>query len=137
MALNISDLPNEILQQIVFCLPARSLSSFQRACHRFDALVDPLIWRRLCRDTYRYWQPQHRIEQRFQAAADQTNWKLLFRERQLVDRHVNTMLNSILGSQIGRIEKFQEIVDHGYDAKDCLLQHCKVGEEAEDALARR
>jgi F-box protein 21 len=134
---SIVDLPNELLQQIILCLPARNLPNFQRTCRRFRDLVSPLIWRQLCRGTYRYWRPEHRIQDRLQGDIDATDWKALFVERQIVDQRTSRTIDSILASQMGRIDKFREILNHGYDAKDCLLEHCKTDAHAEDVLARR
>lgn len=53
-----------------------------------------------------------------------------------VDHSVTRILNSILGSQTGRIEKFRRVIDLGYDAKDTLLRHSVI-ESGEDHLARR
>jgi F-box protein 21 len=46
-------------------------------------------------------------------------------------------LNCILANQTGRIEKFHNIVSFGYDVKDTLLRHARVGSDEEDHLARR
>ena len=57
--------------------------------------------------------------------------------RHVVDRTTSHELDSILTSQVGRIEKSETIVGLGYDAKDALLRHLNVGKDAEDILARR
>lgn len=48
------------------------------------------------------------------------------------------LLNEVLMQQSGRIKRFEAIAAFGYDAKDVLVKHCRVGDEMrEDALARR
>lgn len=48
------------------------------------------------------------------------------------------LLNEVLMQQSGRIKRFEAIAAFGYDAKDVLVKHCRVGDEIrEDALARR
>lgn len=47
------------------------------------------------------------------------------------------LLGEILAQQSGRIRRFESIAAFGYDAKDVLVRHCRVGDEREDALARR
>lgn len=61
----------------------------------------------------------------------------MFIDRHLAYRETSRLLDSLLSTQVGRIHKFQRIVEIGYDAKDCLLQHLAVDENAEDVLARR
>lgn len=57
--------------------------------------------------------------------------------REEVECRTTRILDSILESQVGRIEKFQEISEFGYDAKDTLLEHCQTDDNAEDVLARK
>ena len=133
----IEDLPNEILKQIVYHLPPRSLPSFQLINNRFNRLVDNLTWRQLCRTEYKYWKQEHRIDARFASNVDGTDWKALYVRRHRIDIFTTNTLDSILSSQMGRIEKIQQIIGQGYDAKDCLLRHCRVPRDTEDVLARR
>ena len=65
------------------------------------------------------------------------DWKKLYSYRQKVDFATTRILNSIIEVQIGRIKKFEEISEFGYDAKDALLRHCHTSDAAEDMLARR
>ncbi len=132
-----TDLPTEVIQEIVHNIPTSSIPAFQQVCRRFYQVFDPLIWRQLCKLRFRYWRSDHNIKKRFIGNIDETDWKELFVQRQLVDSVTTRTLDSILSSQTGRIEKFQRILEHGYDAKDCLLRHLEVSEEAEDVLARR
>lgn len=65
------------------------------------------------------------------------NWKELYITRFLMDRATTQVLDSILASQTGRIEKFRTVVSFGYDAKDTLLRHSLADSATEDHLARR
>ncbi|KKK12880.1 hypothetical protein AOCH_007190 [Aspergillus ochraceoroseus] len=65
------------------------------------------------------------------------DWKALYISRHLVDCATSQLLDSILTSQAGRIEKFQSVINLGYDAKDTLLRHISIDSAAEDYLARR
>lgn len=53
------------------------------------------------------------------------------------ERSVAKILNDLIHSGTGRIEKFEMIAREGYDAKDCLKMHLECSEDAEDVLARR
>ncbi|KAJ5520632.1 hypothetical protein N7463_001085 [Penicillium fimorum] len=68
--------------------------------------------------------------------VNSTDWKALFVSKYQVDRSVTRILDSILGSQTGRIEKFRRVINMGYDAKDTLLRYSLI-ESGEDCLARR
>ncbi|KZF26066.1 hemimethylated DNA binding domain-containing protein [Xylona heveae TC161] len=131
-------LPDEVIQSIFWFVPAESLASIQSVCKRFRYLaIEPILWRHLCLTRFRYWDPTHLIKQKSACPVAQVDWRQLFVERALLDRKATKLLDSILASQKGRIDKFQAIVNLGYGAKDTLLQHLHVSESAEDVLARR
>ncbi|MCJ1378071.1 hypothetical protein MMC17_001167 [Xylographa soralifera] len=134
---SISDLPGEIIQQILlYCSPV-TLATFQRVSHKYNALVEPFLWRYQCQTQYRYWDPKHHIKEKFHGDINAADWRNIFAERQRIDRITSSALEGILESQMGRIDKFQRIVECGYDAKDCLLQHLAGEDDGEDVLARR
>ena len=68
---------------------------------------------------------------------DQIQWKRVFAERYRINQDVSHTLDSILSTQVGRIEKTGSIVQHGYDAKDVLLENLHVGKDAPDVLSRK
>lgn len=65
------------------------------------------------------------------------DWKGIYLERHTIDRSATHQIDSVLSSQTGRIAKSANIVGLGYDAKDTLIRHLRVGDDAEDVLARR
>ena len=135
---SLSDLPDEVVQAILFYVPRESLPSVLAVSKRFNRLSnEPLLWRYHCHTQFKYWDPNHKIRQKFRERVGLVDWKQLYIYRCTVDRKATRLLNSILESQTGRIGKIQQIVDLGYDAKDTLLRHCHVGSETEDVLARR
>lgn len=77
------------------------------------------------------------MHEKFSGAVARVDWKKIFSERHSVDHATTRQIDSILSSQRSRIEKTESIVAHGYDAKDTLLRHLNIGDEAEDVLARR
>ena len=58
-------------------------------------------------------------------------------DRYMTDRKASACLDDIIESQSGRIEKAEKILAFGYDAKDTLLRHLHVSDDADDVLARR
>ena len=135
----LDDLPDEVLQHIIYYLPPQYvLSQTQRTSKRFHRLAcEPLLWRYHCRIHFRYWDSKHRIHQKFPGKVSDVDWKALYRHRKQVDSDTTELLDSIISGQVGRINKFKMIADFGYDAKDTLLRHCRTSDDAEDVLARR
>ena len=86
---------------------------------------------------FHYWSPEHAIDEKFNGPVAKVDWKKIFTQRRQIDRSISREIDSILGSQVGRIEKTSRIVEYGYDAKDTLLRHMSVADDADDVLARR
>lgn len=132
-------LPDEVLQQILYYVPARDiLLNIRRISKRLGRLSsEPLLWRYRCRMDFQYWDPKHRIKQKFRGNVGDVDWNVLYLHRLQVASRTSKILDSILDGQVGRIEKFQDIAEFGYDAKDTLLKHCQADHGADDVLARR
>ncbi|KAI9822357.1 MAG: hypothetical protein M1827_000076 [Pycnora praestabilis] len=134
---SLSGLPNEVIQNILYHLPPHSSSTLQRVSNRFlDITNEPLLWRYYCRTEFKYWNAHHNIREKLAGNVSVVDWKELYIHRANVEHATTSTLNSILAGQTGRIDKFQKIVDLGYDAKDALLRHYHVGDDTEDVLAR-
>jgi F-box protein 21 len=133
-----NDLPDEILQQILFYISPKDTLRIQNTSKRFTRLAnEPLLWRHHCRTTFKYWDSKHRIRQKFAGNVGDVDWKKIYLYRRDVDFQTTQALDGILAGQIERIEKFEGISQFGYDAKDTLLRHCATGDEVVDVLARR
>ena len=137
MATSLLDLPNEVLFQIILCLPPQSIPTVQQVCKRFNNLSQPLLWRHYCQHYFTFWSPERHIEEKFNGNVNQTDWRSLFLQRHNLHRSVLKQFNSLLASQIGRIAKAEKILSHGYDIKDTLLPSLRASDEEEDVLARR
>ena len=77
------------------------------------------------------------MEENFKGDVQKLDWKKVFEERYNIDRLVDRKIDSILSSQVGRMEKFQQVLSYGYAAKDALLRHLNTDGSAEDVLSRR
>ena len=137
MVATLSELPVEVLHHIVSNVSPPSLPTVQTISRRFYSLPQPLLWRDHCSTHFKYWSPEHALKQKLAGIVDETDWKKLFSHRYSIDRSIRRDVDGILASQRNRIEKAERIMSHGYDAKDSLLQHLSVGDDAEDVLARR
>ncbi len=137
MTLTLDKLPNEIIFQILLCIPPTSVPALQQVSKQFNDLSQPLLWRYHCSTLFRYWKAEHAIDEKLNGPVAKVDWKKVFAERRQIDRSISREIDSILGSQVGRIEKTSRIVEYGYDAKDTVLRHLSVADDAEDVLARR
>lgn len=137
MTVTLNDLPIEVLHQIISYTPPCSLPIVQRVSRKFNGLPQPLLWRDHCHTHFSYWSPEHDLEPKPVGNIGEMDWKKLFTDRYSVDRSITCDVNGILASQRNRIGKAERIMGHGYDAKDTLLQHLSVDDDAEDVLARR
>ncbi|KAK4694902.1 F-box protein 21, partial [Lecanoromycetidae sp. Uapishka_2] len=137
MAITLSELPNEVIYQILLSIPPTSVPTLQKVSRQFNDLAQPILWRHHCQTLYRYWSPEHRMRENFNGPVAKIDWKNIFAERHGVDRITSTAIDSILASQVSRIEKTERIIGHNYDAKDTLLRQLNVEDDAEDVLARR
>lgn len=137
MVLSLNHLPEEILHSILCYSNPRSSASLEQTSCRFKNVTnEPVLWRHYCQTYYKSWDSKHNMPQNIISPVSTINWRALFILRYRIDRSVTRLLDSILASQTGRIEKFRAVIGFGYDAKDTLLRHSEV-ESGEDHLARR
>ena len=134
---SLDGLPNEVIQQILYHVPSRQITALLQTSRKFNQLAHPLLWQHYCKIQFKYWESDHCIKEKFRNDIHKVDWKRIFIDRQLINRSTDDALESILSTQSGRIEKFEQVAKYGYDAKDTLLHHMNVGDEAEDVLARR
>ena len=137
MAVVLSELPVEVLNQIISYLPPSTVPTLQIVSRRFYNLPQPLLWRDHCLSQFKHWNAEKDLEFKLSKGVVVTDWKKIFADRYTVDRSIARDVGGILASQRNRIEKAERIMGHGYDAKDMLLRSLNVGDEAEDVLARR
>ena len=137
MAITLSELPVEVLEQIISYIPPSSVPTVQTVSRKFNNLPQPLLWRDHCFTHFKYWTIEHDLQQKLAGAVNKTNWKNLFSDRYSIDRSLSREVDGILATQRNRIEKAEKIMAHGYNAKDTLLRHRNVDDDAEDVLARR
>ncbi|KAL1958475.1 hypothetical protein VTO42DRAFT_4339 [Malbranchea cinnamomea] len=133
------DLPDEILHTILCYASASSATALEQTSSRFRNVANAhLLWRHYCQADFTFWDARHHIGHKLAAPPAAVRWKDVYKTRRLIDRATTRLLDSILASQTGRIEKVHQIIGFGYDAKDTLLRHARAREEeTEDYLARR
>ncbi|KAL2808537.1 Hemimethylated DNA-binding protein YccV like-domain-containing protein [Aspergillus granulosus] len=138
MVLSLNDLPEEILHSILlFCDPSDT-SALERTARRFrGAANERLLWKIYCQTHFKFWARKHDMPTKLSSPISAVDWKALYISRHLVDVATSRLLDSILISQTGRIEKFRSVISLGYDVKDSLLRNLLISSDAEDYLARR
>ena len=138
MVLSLDSLPQEILHNILcYCSPC-SCAALEQTARRFKCIAnEPVLWRLYCRSQFKFWDARHDLARRLTGPLSAVNWKALYISRHLADRSTCQILDSILATQTGRIEKFRSILDYGCDAKDALLRNISPVVTECDYLARR
>lgn len=138
MTLTLDRLPDEILLSVLCYSPPPSSVALARTARRFRSVTnEPTLWRFYSQAYFNFWHVKHDMPKKLSGPVLLVNWRALYITRHLIDGMVSKLLDSILQTQTGRIEKFRAIIDLGYDAKDTLLRHISVNPEEPDFLARR
>ena len=131
-------LPYEVIQLILLFLPISSIHSvLLTSKFLYRAANESTLWRACCKADFRYWDEKHDMRDRWIAPVRATDWKALYRQRAETDRDVTGLLDQMLVRQTHHISLFEDIARRGYDAKDTLLRHINVSDDALDVLARR
>ena len=131
--------PDEIIRHILhFIAPQDVLDSVQCVSRRlYRVAKEPLLWRWLCLESFKYWHPDHRIEARVRAPAPTTDWRAIWIARTKKNARIARLMEGILSTSQNRIKRMQNISALGYDAKDFLLGQLHCDESEQDALSRR
>lgn len=138
MVLTLDRLPDEILLSILCYSPPSSSAALTQTARRFRNVTnEPTLWRFYSQAYFNFWDAKHEMSKKLASPVLLVNWRTLYIRRHLIDGMVSKLVDSILQTQTGRIEKFRAIIDLGYDAKDTLLRHISVNPEKKDFLARR
>ncbi|PCH02284.1 Fatty acid hydroxylase [Penicillium occitanis (nom. inval.)] len=138
MRATLDDLPDEILHLILHHSEPAQCLALERTCRRFRGVTnEPILWRHYCQSRFQYWDAKHNIDDKLRQTPSTVGWKELYAERYFTDWITTKVLDDILSSQSGRINKAQIIIDHGYDVKDTLLRHARASTDLDDYLARR
>jgi len=135
---SLAALPDEVLLEILYYLPPESAAFLKLTSKRFTAIVEEdLLWRYHCRNHFRYWSPKHNFAAKLAGPANAVKWKRLFLDRKAAHKNLSKKLDDVLSTQYKRIEKIEDIVDAGIDAKEPLLEQYHCPDDIEDVLARR
>ncbi|KAI0012370.1 hypothetical protein F4779DRAFT_568378 [Xylariaceae sp. FL0662B] len=132
-------LPDELVHHILqYVSPEETLTKVSLLSKRFHRIAqEPLLWRRYCKDNFKYWESSHRVKDKLQGKVHDTNWKRLFLVRRGRNAYIAKLIDSIVTSRLSRLQKMEQICVYGYDAKDYLLSQCAIDDSSEDFLARR
>lgn len=131
-------LPDELINAILTHLLPRDLFACQLTCRTLDRLSsESLVWRRLCSVEYRYWHCKHDMTTLLSAPPVSVNWKRLLTLRSRQDRAIEETFKLALGQQAYRVQRAQQILEYGYDAKDALRKQMNCDATRDDGLARR
>ncbi|KAK5995754.1 hypothetical protein PT974_04172 [Cladobotryum mycophilum] len=131
--------PDEIINHLLYYIsPSDNLSGLQLVSRRFNRLAnEPLLWKYHCCSNFQYWHPTHKFHDKVTRLVEHTDWKRLFILRISRNERIATLLNDIISTKVGRIKRFEQIAQLGYDAKDFLLEQCQTDPSLDDGLATR
>lgn len=130
-------LPDEILANIVQFLNVSAIVALNRTATRFvDLANEPLIWREFCRSEYKYWDDRKKFRALL-ADPLSSEWRNLYASRIVNSRVTSTILKDIISDTVGRSDKLQAIVEHGYKVKDTLLRLFYESPSSPDHLAQK
>ena len=137
-SVRLADLPDEIIQNVLFRLNYKTALALEVTCRRFrDVANESLLWRSFCRDGWKKWHPRHEITAKL-AGGDFIGWKALFAERARSRKEVQTLIENIVEQDLDRISRVERIVELGWDAKDALVEAFRLAHLSEkDELAQR
>jgi F-box protein 21 len=132
-------LPNELLESIVYWMSPTDALSFGATCKQCNKITyEPLLWRRHCLETWRYWDNHHEIKEKIASPPAQVRWRELYNERSLQDKNATMVFDQLLLTQQYRMQRMEKIAAMGYDIKDLMLRmYNATPDDAEDVLARR
>lgn len=132
-------LPDELLEAIVFHLPPAATLSFGATCKQCNKITyEPLVWRRYCMETWRYWNTNHYVQEKMAKPPAQVRWRQLYKERRREDIEALRLFDEMLLTQQYRVQRMEKISSMGYDIKDLMLRLLhETPDDAEDVLARR
>lgn len=135
----VKPLPDELLEAIVFYLPADATLAFGQTCKRNNKIAfEHFVWRRHCIQGWKYWESRHEMQEKLQLPPAQRKWRHLYNERRKIDKQALEIFNDMLEVQQLRIQRIEDIAKFGYDVKDLLLDlKDNTPGNAPDVLARR
>ncbi|KIY02788.1 uncharacterized protein Z520_01253 [Fonsecaea multimorphosa CBS 102226] len=121
MSSPLTQLPNEVIQVILSYLPYDSNTAVQQTCHRLaDAAQEPLLWKKYCQDSFRWWDRRHDFPAKLRDGSF-VGWKDMFAKRRRTSRTTRQALDRIISEELGRLDSMKIILEAGYDAKDDLF----------------
>ncbi|KAI5283804.1 hypothetical protein KEM54_001827 [Ascosphaera aggregata] len=138
MASLLSNLPDEIIHVILLFADAKAAIALGSTSRGFYTLANAeLLWRHYCLTDFRHWDARHQLSERLLQPAASTSWKDLYADRHMTDVTISRILDDLLCTQVGRIQKYHDIASFGYDAKDTLVRHAQANPVVSNNLARR
>ncbi|EXJ73274.1 uncharacterized protein A1O5_03034 [Cladophialophora psammophila CBS 110553] len=116
-----TQLPDEVIQVVLSYLPFDSNIALQQTCLRFaNAANEPLLWKKYCQDSFRWWDRRHRFAATLRDGSF-AGWKDLFGKRHRTSKTTREAIDKIVIEELGRIDSMKVILEAGYDAKDDLF----------------
>lgn len=136
---SLESVPDEIIRHILqYLSPEDTFANVQLVSKTFNHIAnEPLLWKYYCLSSFRYWNDEHRLSEKLRLRASQTAWRKLWRRRRARNAEISRLLDEVVATKVGRLQKIGHICRYGYDAKDLLVAQSRTDDSAPDVLARR
>ncbi|KAH7325087.1 Transglutaminase-like superfamily-domain-containing protein [Stachybotrys elegans] len=136
--MSMDTLPDESVGQMLYYMRPEDLAAAQLVSRRFQRLAnEPLLWKRHCQDSFKYWSPEHEFEDKLRQSASDVNWKSLYITRVKRNAKAAQLLAGIIQAPVPREARFEDLCVMGYDVKEYLKKQIATPDDADDVLARR
>lgn len=122
--------PDEIFHKVFENLSGRDLYNVQLTCKHLSGLAhDPLLYKALCENEFRYWDDHNNLDAKINAAASETDWQSLYTRRKADESTILQRLGQLVHEPQLRARVLEGISasQYNYDYKDVFLECCKPG----------
>lgn len=133
-------LPDELLAAIASEISeAPDVDVLGKSCKRLSKVArDPALWKRLCLQKWKYWDPSHELHSKLGCSPGQVDWYGIYHQRARTDLDSTETFTTLLRTQRRRHHLMWQIASRGDDAKDLMLRmKDETPDEDEYVLARR
>ena len=136
-------LPDELLVAIASDVGelhgAAGMVAFGRSCKRTHKLTqDPTLWKKLCLQRWKWWEPKHELATKAELPPAQTDWHALYMERHRIDSGARHTFDELLATQHKRHHRMWDIASQLRDVEDVLQKlRVEADHDADAPLAKK
>lgn len=131
------DLPDEVIQAVVSYIPPLATIALNQTCRRLANITsEPLLWKSFCLTSFKWWDKRHSLPSKLKDPSF-IGWQTLFRDRHRSSGIARRALDEIIECEDGRLDRLDQILQVGYDAKEDLISAYRTSAASPNHLAQR